>query len=204
MRPFVRESRPHSDETAWAGPAVVTPAGTFPGPAVYAPGSEPHGALQNGERTSYLILVGGSDANEFLLEVPNPPASGAPIRLKFEWVSGTYLEGLETVAIWLAYGDQTQDNSASVTPIGPMQWQIDTSRSNNFGSNVLRVATRTADDGLLLHVWDVDVDGAAAIRGLYPLRQRQSLIGAGSWPLRQRQNGAHSGSWPLRQRQIGA
>lgn len=39
--------------------------------------------------------------------------------------------------------------------------------------------------------------------GLWPLRQRQSLIGGGSWPLRQRQHGAHSGSWPLRQRQTG-
>lgn len=39
--------------------------------------------------------------------------------------------------------------------------------------------------------------------GMWPLRQRQSLIGAGAWPLRQRQNGAHSGSWALRQTQTG-
>ena len=39
--------------------------------------------------------------------------------------------------------------------------------------------------------------------GSWPLRQRQSLIGAGSWPVRQRQNGGHPGSWPLRQRQDG-
>ena len=42
-------------------------------------------------------------------------------------------------------------------------------------------------------------DGA----GLWPLRQRQSLIGGGSWPVRQRQNGGNTGSWPLRQRQRG-
>lgn len=39
--------------------------------------------------------------------------------------------------------------------------------------------------------------------GVWPLRQRQCLLGPGSWPLRQRQHGAHTGSWPLRQRQTG-
>lgn len=41
------------------------------------------------------------------------------------------------------------------------------------------------------------------VKGMWRLRQRQSLVGTDSWPLRQRQNGGATGSWPLRQRQRG-
>lgn len=40
-------------------------------------------------------------------------------------------------------------------------------------------------------------------RGMWRLRQRQSLAGSDGWALRQRQAGGHPGSWPLRQRQPG-
>lgn len=53
-------------------------------------------------------------------------------------------------------------------------------------------------------VYHIEVDYHARASGMWPLRQRQSLIGPGSWPLRQRQTGGHSGSWSLRQRQTGA
>ncbi len=40
-------------------------------------------------------------------------------------------------------------------------------------------------------------------KGMWRVRQKQSLPGTDSWPLRQRQNGGATGSWPLRQRQTG-
>lgn len=202
MRPHVIESRPLANTGSWSGDAVGTPSGIYGGPANYLPGSDAYRALEDDLRSSYLILEGGNRSNEFILELDEAPASRTPVLVRFEWISGTYLPGLETTAIRIAYGDGVGDYGFNATPIGPMQWETVISRPNPFSSPLMRIYTLSGESRTL-HVWSVEV-GGQTLRGLRPLRQRQSLIGGGSWPLRQRQNGAHSGSWPLRQRQIGA
>lgn len=204
MRPFVVESRAFplpTQGSGWSGVAVVTPEGAYGGPAVYLPGTAAHRALQDDNPSSYLVVEGGY-GNEFILEFDEPPTT-SPVTVRFSWAGGEYSEESEKRAIWVAYGDRTPTNSFNATEIAPMMWETRIFADNDFRSNTLRLATRSADPRTL-HVWSVEVGGDAPLRGIRPLRQRQSLVGGGSWPLRQRQNGAHSGAWPLRQRQIGA
>ena len=205
MRPAVTESRAF-DGWSWTGDAVVTPTGTYGGPALYAPGSAPYRALEDDLPSSYVIVNGAAESNIFMLGLPAVPPSYTRVRTLFSWVDGEYLEGLENQAIRFGYGNTpggATSNAGAVVEIGPMQWQVDWYGANPFGSSTLRLLTNSSDPRRL-HVWSILIgDDAAQSQGLWPLRQRQSLVGGGSWPLRQRQNGAHSGSWPLRQRQAG-
>ena len=203
MRPHVSECRSLPDEGSWSGDAVQGALGIYPGPDVYPPGSDAYRALEDDSRGTYIILVStGEHGNEFRLELDEAPPDYAPVTVRFEWMDGPYLPGLEKIAIRVAFGDGVGDHSFSATPIGPMQWETVIRRPNPSDSRVMRLYT-TSGEARVLHVWSVEFAVDSPARDLRPLRQRQSLIGGGSWPLRQRQNGAHSGSWPLRQRQAG-
>ena len=204
MRPHVSESRRLADEGSWSGDAVQGALGIYLGPDVYPPGSDAYRALDDNSRGTYIILVstGEHGGNQFRLELDEAPPSYAPVTVRFEWMDGPYLPGVEKTAIRVAFGDGVGDHGLNATPIGPQQWETVIRRPNPSDSRVMRLYTASGE-ARVLHVWSVEVAVDSPARDLRPLRQRQSLIGGGSWPLRQRQNGAHSGSWPLRQRHAG-
>ena len=203
MRPHVSESRRLANEGSWSGDAVHGALGIYQGPSIYPPGSDAYRALEDDSRGTYIILVSTEHGgNEFRLELDEAPRSYAQVTVRFEWMDGPYLPGLEKTAIRVAFGDRIGDYGFNATPIGPLQWETVIPRVNPYDSRVMRLYT-VSGEARVLHVWSVEVAVDSPARGLRPLRQRQSLIGGGSWPLRQRQNGAHSGSWPLRQRQAG-
>lgn len=82
----------------------------------------------------------------------------------------------------------------NLDPVGVVPCAVPTSISLSPGSPAW----------LRLYRYDIWNGIAAPTKGMWGMRQRQSLAGnAGGWPLRQRQNGGATGSWPLRQRQTG-
>lgn len=197
----------------WPGGDTIYAAGSWwTGPDTYAPSSAPAQALLNDSPSSFVRMYANdydtmTRGNQATLTFPGPINTLATDRRIFALVDvvddGGYDPGPTPWLQFMFTGAGSTAFPGSATHIGGTLWEVSGAVWSTPPDPQTEVLMRVGFGRIIdvLGVWTPGDDPEPTSAGLWPLRQRQSLIGPGSWPLRQRQNGAHSGSWALRQRQ---
>lgn len=216
----------------WPGGDVVHIGSNVYPDGAYPPGSPERSALIDPNESSWVAFKNGRSAvnvfpsggtrgeRGYVAALELPSAAVVPSAYVWaKWVDGYLFEEDEgefgwAVSFHVRLGRSSFDvplGSSTGNPhtrdlttrLGPGHYRFGYEMSSWVGARLNIDVNETSEDqrGTWM-VYHVEIPEFATAGGLWPLRQRQSLVTA-SWPLRQRQNAGHSGSWPLRQRQTG-
>ena len=209
MRPVVLASESWETPTQWppwSGDAVYADTQWWPGPDTYSPGTPPHLALADKSPSTFLNITSSPTdehrGNRFVVRFPEIVTGWIFTELDV-YSFPSVLDPMTSPPVRVSRPNAAFYGSVGVEHLGGSRYRV--------RALVPTASVPTTDlwvyaySGSASHVYSMLVgeDTPDAPAGVWPLRQRQSLIGAGSWPVRQRQSGGHPGSWPLRQRQDG-